>query len=445
MNRIFLNFLAGCLLFAVACKKDDVENVFGQKPEERISDTLTFIRNELVNAPNGWKGGFSTGAKGGFGFYFNFKDDQTVDMLSDYSTSSGNELKSSTYRVSPLFTPTLIFDTYNYITIMQDPAPDAGGAAGSGFKSDIEFLYERHNADTLFFTGKKYRQPFTLIRLSKEEQESYLNGGLNKFNTDFTNLLNNNYGFTYFDNAGGGKISLEIDYIGKMANFVYVNSSGGIDSVYQTSYYTTSSSYNLVKPVKIVDKQIRSFVIKGNVIEGESTDNTTTTLKSQTSPALYSVSDAFGNSKPFKKMVSRGKVNGVDANVAIFDRVTELFKASGRTINNMYFTMTNSSSAIFYINYTSGTSTFIASATYTYRREADRIYLKRTGIDGGNNWSTRATQVKPVDDLFGDGSKELEFKFDWVFSSDSNVKLPVAAIRSVANPTNMLYGKLQIQ
>jgi len=130
MNRIFLNFLAGCLLFAVACKKDDVENVFGQKPEERISDTLTFIRNELVNAPNGWKGGFSTGAKGGFGFYFNFKDDQTVDMLSDYSTSSGNELKSSTYRVSPLFTPTLIFDTYNYITIMQDPAPDAGGAAG---------------------------------------------------------------------------------------------------------------------------------------------------------------------------------------------------------------------------------------------------------------------------------------------------------------------------
>ncbi|ULT22385.1 hypothetical protein KUH03_23480 [Sphingobacterium sp. E70] len=144
-------------------------------------------------------------------------------------------------------------------------------------------------------------------------------------------------------------------------------------------------------------------------------------------------------------MVSRGKVNGVDANVAIFDRVNELFKASGRTINNMYFTMTNSSSAIFYINYTSGTSTFIASATYTYRREADRIYLKRTGIDGGNNWSTRATQVKPVDDLFGDGSKELEFKFDWVFSSDSNVKLPVAAIRSVANPTNMLYGKLQIQ
>ncbi|ULT22383.1 DUF4302 domain-containing protein [Sphingobacterium sp. E70] len=155
------------------------------------------------------EGGFSTGAKGGFGFYFNFKNDQTVDMLSDYSTSSGNELKSSTYRVSPLFTPTLIFDTYNYITIMQDPAPDAGGAAGSGFKSDIEFLYERHNADTLFFTGKKYRQPFTLIRLSKEEQESYLNGGLNKFNTDFTNLLNNNYGFTYFDNAGGERSALK--------------------------------------------------------------------------------------------------------------------------------------------------------------------------------------------------------------------------------------------
>ncbi|ULT22384.1 hypothetical protein KUH03_23475 [Sphingobacterium sp. E70] len=92
-----------------------------------------------------------------------------------------------------------------------------------------------------------------------------------------------------------------------MANFVYVNSSGGIDSVYQTSYYTTSSSYNLVKPVKIVDKQIRSFVIKGSAIEGESTDNTAITLKSQTSPALYSVSDAFGNSKPFKRWLAEVK------------------------------------------------------------------------------------------------------------------------------------------
>src|SRR5690606_8637493 len=124
-------------------------------------------------------------------------------------------------------------------------------------------------------------------------------------------------------------------------------------------------------------------------------------------------------------------IPGVTANVHIFDRVRELFTASGRTINTMYFAFNNSTTAVFYIGYTSGSTNYVASATYEYRREGDRFFLKQVGIDGGRNWDTRATQVVPVTDLFGMGD-EREFILGWVPSSDNSVKFPIGGIRSVS-------------
>ncbi|WP_410219814.1 DUF4302 domain-containing protein [Pedobacter sp.] len=439
------NFIYAVMLLLgfTACRKTEVEDIFYASPEQRMADTLNFIRNELKTAQYGWKGGFATGLKGGYGFYFQFDADQNVSMLSDYSTTSGTDLKKSTYRVSPTNTPSLLFDTYNYISIMQDPVPGvAGGTAGQGYKSDIEFIYVGKKGDSLLFKGKKYSYPLTLIKLGQNEQQSYLNGGINSYKTNFAAAYNNNYMFSYLSGGQNGNLAVDVDYAGKIIKFSYVNASGSVTSIVSSPFYYTTSALNLVRSyyVPYNGKLIKGLTYQGNKVQLIFTDGTTTELASQNSP-LYKLDLVFDYNKTFKKLVAGDPIPGVTANVPIFDKVRELFTTSGRTINTMYFAFTNSTTAIFYIAYTSGTSPFVASATYQYRREGNRLWLKRTGIDGGNNWNTRSVQVAPVDALFGTGD-EREFVLDWAASSDISVKFPIGAIKSATNLNNMLYGRL---
>ena len=431
------------LLGLTACRKTEVEDIFYASPEQRMTDTLNFIRGELKNAPYGWKAGFATGLKGGYGFYFQFDADQNVSMLSDYSTTSGADLKKSTYRVSPTNTPSLLFDTYNYISIMQDPVPGvAGGTAGQGYRSDIEFIYVGKRGDSLLFKGKKYSYPLTLIKLSQNEQQLYLNAGINSYKTNFAAAYNNNYMFSYLSGGQNGNLAVDIDYAGKAVKFSYVNASGSVTSIVTSPFYYTTSALNLVRSyyVPYNGKLIKALTYQGNKIQLIFTDGTTTELASQNSP-LYKLDLVFDYNKTFKKLVSGDPIPGVTANVHIFDKVKELFTTSGRTINTMYFAFNNSTTATFYIAYTSGTSPYVASATYQYRREGNKLWLKRTGIDGGNNWTTRSIQVAPVDALFGSGD-ERELVLDWAASSDISVKFPIGAIKSATNLNNMLYGRL---
>lgn len=431
------------LLGFTACRKTEVDELFYTSPEARMADTLNFLRKELASAPYGWKAGLATGLKGGYGFYMQFDAEQNVTMLSDYSTATGTDVKKSTYRVSPTNLASLVFDTYNYISILQDPVPGvAGGAAGQGLRSDIEFSYLFKSGDSLLFIGRKYELPLMLVKATQQEQQSFLAGGTNTYKTSFTNVFNNNYVFSYLSGGQNGNLAVELDYAGKRVKFTEVNSSGEVVSSYTSLFYYIPSDLSLVwgSYMSYKGKVIKALKYEGNKVLAVLTDNSTQELLTQNTP-LYRLELVFDYNKNFKRIVSGDPIPGVTANVHVFDRVKELFTTSGRTISSMYFGFNNSTTATFYIAYSSGTSNFVASATYQYRREGNKLWLKRVGIDGGNNWTTRATQVAPVDNLFGTGD-EREFLLDWAASSSNSVKFPIAAIKSVSNLNNMLYGRL---
>ncbi|WP_343533578.1 DUF4302 domain-containing protein [Pedobacter sp.] len=442
MKRYFL--YAGVLLLALsACRKTEVDNLFADSPEGRMADTLAMIRKDLTSAQYGWKAGLQTGLKGGYGFYFQFTDDNKVKMVGDFSTTTGSTLKESTYRVSPTGVASLIFDTYNHISLLQDPVPDvAGGTAGQGFRSDVEFSYQGKRGDSLFFTGKKYSLPLVLIKATNTEQQAYQSSGLNTFSTGFSNVYNTNYAFSYALDAQANKLAIEVDYASKAIKFSYVDATGEVTSSKTSPYYYTTTDLSLVRPlfVPFAGKVIKAISYAGTKVNLIFTDGSNQEILNSGTP-LYNIESVFAYNKAFKKLVSGATIPGVTANVHIFDQVRTLFTASSRNITNMYFGFTNSTTAIFYIAYTSGTSSFVASATYEYRRQGNSIFFKRIGIDGGNNWNTRATQVAPVNDLFGAGD-EREFTIAWASSSSNTVKFPIGAIKSVANPNNMLYGRL---
>ena len=175
-NIFYLMFL---VLLTISCSKPkEIDPIFGD-PTQRIADTLAYVRNTLIAAPNGWKASTTTSiSEGGYGFYMQFSENDRLKMVADLDETSASEIKESTYRIRQIMYATLSFDTYNYITKLQDPNPDVyGGAPGKGLGSDNEYDYVKTHGDTLFFQGRKFVQPLILVKASVEESKKYLNGG----------------------------------------------------------------------------------------------------------------------------------------------------------------------------------------------------------------------------------------------------------------------------
>lgn len=176
MNRIC--YFIGLLLFAMSCSKpQEVDELFGTDPDTRIADTLAYVKNTLVDAPNGWKAYLTTEYSGGYGFYMQFEENDRLKMVADLNDQTASEMKESTYRVREIMAATLSFDTYSYLTMLQDPNPSVyEGEAGKGMGSDVEFDYVKTSGDTLFFEGRKFYKPLILVKATEEEASAYQAG-----------------------------------------------------------------------------------------------------------------------------------------------------------------------------------------------------------------------------------------------------------------------------
>ena len=214
-----------------ACSRGEVEPVFEKSADERITDTLSFIKNTLVGSEFGWVGYTTTDLSGGFGFYFDFDEKDRVKMVADINNTSASAVKESTYRVRQVMAATLSFDTYNYLTMLQDPTPGTlGGSAGKGFGSDVEFEYIRNSGDTLFFQGRKFKKDFILIKASAEDQSKYTSGEyLTSISTfkDVFNAIKNAYIEVDFEGQTN-RVGISMIFDGAMATrksaiFTYVD------------------------------------------------------------------------------------------------------------------------------------------------------------------------------------------------------------------------------
>ncbi|MBL1410709.1 DUF4302 domain-containing protein [Sphingobacterium faecale] len=421
----------------LSCQKVEVEQLMQAAPEQRIKDSVDFIKKSLQSAPYGWHGGIGTSARGGYGFYIKFDADNTLQMLSDYSVVSGNTVQSSTYRVAATSVPSLLFDTYNYISLMQDPVPGvAGGTASSGYKSDVEYMYRMTAGDTLVFEGRKYKNPLMLVKNTQAQQELFLNKGFNTYKNTFSQLYDG-YKFTYIENETQ-VLAIELDLAAKLARFSLIDKSNkSLSSSVNSAFYFSEHNANLVIPIVFGKKRIIGLSIKDNKLSINYSDGTVDEVRQQDTPT-YSIESVFDYNKTFKRILST-VVPGVSANQHIFSAVRTAFSGTGRTISSMYFAFTSSTNLNFYIGYSNATTSFNAQANYTYRREGNKIFIKRANTNG--NWDSRVAELTAVNNFFGTG-EEREFTLEWVSSTDASVKYPIAAIRSATNNMNMLYGKL---
>lgn len=441
------------LLAFASCKKSSFESVFDERPEVRMQKSIAEVNTILTTAPNGWIATLPTQAGGGYAFYIAFDAaTQSVKMYGDMTDPSSTIVGTSTFRVKANAGAELIFDTYNYISLLDDPNPSSfGGATGSGLKSDVEFIFDHSTADSIIFTGKKYRQPFKLVKATAAQKASYDSGAyktsIDRFKNFFATTKN-----PYIDVISGSatvKAGMSVNVtnnltIGKRISFTGVLAdnktvlSGNAKFAFKldgVDILGAGLMFNGVNFVKLAWKDATTLAFY---------DSTGKEYIIKSSPAPltpFSLLFGFPTTFPYKK-ISIGQAGlpvGVNStfNTTYQAMVTRLAALNpARRIVGISFTLTSNSVATVNISPNNGTSTFSANATFNYTITDGVITLTNPTYDG--NWTARGVEYDGVRDFFLSGP----FKLDWVVSSDPLNTNTLGGLYRVADPTSFFYGTL---
>ncbi len=169
-RNIFQYCLMLPLLLLAACSSND--DVFDKSPSQRSSESIASLKDELVNAPHGWRVIYfpktdsllfsnpselipHSGFRGRYGyggdcFTMKFNADNTVEMRADYTAQSVATAQRSEYLVSRNSYTQLSFITYNYLHQL----------VNDRFAGSSDFLYVGKNEDgELVFRTASYLQP----------------------------------------------------------------------------------------------------------------------------------------------------------------------------------------------------------------------------------------------------------------------------------------------
>jgi hypothetical protein len=450
MKKILYLFMV--LLAFASCKKSSFESVFDERPEVRMQKSIAEVNTILTTAPNGWIATLPTQAGGGYAFYIAFDAaTQSVKMYGDMTDPSSTIVGTSTFRVKANAGAELIFDTYNYISLLDDPNPSSfGGATGSGLKSDVEFIFDHSTADSIIFTGKKYRQPFKLVKATAAQKASYDSGAyktsIDRFKNFFATTKN-----PYIDVISGSatvKAGMSVNVtnnltIGKRISFTGVLAdnktvlSGNAKFAFKldgVDILGAGLMFNGVNFVKLAWKDATTLAFY---------DSTGKEYIIKSSPAPltpFSLLFGFPTTFPYKKISipAAGLAMGVTSGFnGVYQQMQALFVSSGRSVTSTTFTLTSNSILTVDVNYLSGTSAFVASATYNYTKVDGVITLDNNSAAYTANWNTRAIQIKPLTDYMLTGP----FKVDWVISSDPNSPT-LGGLYRTGDLSSFIYGTL---
>ncbi|MGV3765661.1 MAG: DUF4302 domain-containing protein [Chitinophagaceae bacterium] len=431
-------FLCATLLFC-GCKKDTI-HFFEETPEERMSARIDELNSRLLEAEHGWKAALTTSAKGGYGFYMDFDATQSVIMVADLNNTTATQSQNSTFRIKWVMNATLIFDTYNYITMLQDPSPSSyGGTAGSGLQSDVEFEFVRSTTDSLFLKGFKYRNDFVLVKATAEEKQRYLSSAfkenIDDINDYFTVSQNN-----YINVAGlNNKIEFVLDKSSKIAQLQFTDNDGKVVQI-KGKYNFEDVGINFASGFTINGVTFVKGKLENGIFVLYANDGTRYEIKQNDIPILP-MKTLFAYNGTYRELyIGSGLPAGITSgfNAAYQGSVSKFAAMSpSRTLVDVRFTLANSTSATVTTRNNNGTTTFTAVATFKYTYEDGVLTLSNPTYD--NNWTARVTQLIDIQNYFATGGP---FRVDYVQSTNPNVT-NIGGLYRIADNSSFFYGSLR--
>ncbi|TDQ77806.1 DUF4302 domain-containing protein [Sphingobacterium yanglingense] len=441
MNLRKIHSLLFVILLAsfFACKKED--DPILDDPDSRLNTYLENSLQTLTEAPYGYKATLFTKAEKTFAFFMQFDKDGRVSMLSDFDGNSAVKLQSSTYRLKALQRPSVIFDTYNYISMLADPQGSVnGGTNGQGLFGDNDYSFLKFSGDSVGLIGNKNTSQLLLIKATEAEQKSYLEGGLGQSRQLLTTFMNSHkYPYILVDNK---KIALAIDQSSRQVTLSWLEADGTtITNLSSPFFYTPEGiiapflelGKNYIEEIKW-DNEKKTYIltVAGQQIQVQSNPTPVFPLVLQFGfKKTYSIIGTNNNTLP-------DGVNSTFNN--LWKTVNTNFTSSGRTIRYIEFKLISENQATLTVYYSSGTTNYIADMSFTYTINQNLLKLTDPKRDFSNgNWTSRLAQLSVLEDYILKGP----FVLDWVSSSSSKVTEPLGGLSPQSNAADFFYGYLK--
>ncbi len=439
MNLKNILFGAMLLVAASSCQKQEEKLVFGETPDVRMKAKIDSINNALTTAPNGWKVTVGTGLKGGYGFYMAFDDQQVVKMVADLTDASATKIEGSNYRIKQDNGATLIFDTYNYISMLNDPNPSVyNGTIREGLRSDLEYRFLRSNADSIIFVGKRYSQQLVLAKATAAEKEAY-NTGAYKTGIDKTKIIFQSFKNPYIEvNIGGvaTKLALSIFSGTKTLDI------GSVLPDNKTVLNTFKFAFNLKGFDILAGGNHRDLVFTKGEVEGNSIfihdiAGNKYEIKNSANPILP-IEVMFSFDGAFNAITIAGtkQPEGVSSSFnSIWTALVNFHAANGMVTHSVNFRLSTSKVAVLDVRFQSGSTVYLASAEYNYTL-TDGVLKLTAPIATNGNWNNGWVSTA-VRNYFSGG----EFKLTYISGSDPNAGT-LGGLIKVSDPAAIFYGKL---
>jgi len=436
-------FYIALLFVVVGCEKSSYVAKFEKLPQERAAEQISLVSTSLTAASNGWIATLPTQAGGGYAFYMAFDKEQGVTMYGDITATSAQTSAKSYYRVKQDMGTELVFDTYNYISLLNDPNGTLGGANKIGYSSDIEFTFDKIAGDTMMFIGKKFRQPFKLVKATAAQQTSYLAGNL-KTNIDKLTAFFAANRNSYIEITPGIKTGVIPDFSNSLANGKRIELS-----TVNADKSVTSGKAKIANTIDELTILNGGLVFQGIVFVKIAWKSATVLAMYDRTGKEYIINN---NPVPLLEFKDAFKFNGAYNGIMISGRNLPAGITSGWNnlwaqqiasydLNNvgmesMQFRLMNANTAKLEVWFVSGTTRYLADASYTYVINDDVITLSNYIPSVSNtNWNN-GWVVTNVKNYFINAS----FRMSWVPSSDPSVS-NIGGLYKIGDLTNFYYGR----
>jgi hypothetical protein len=181
MKKYIAVFIIGLMALA-GCEREVISGLDGSV-DNRLNDLIDGYVKDLKDAEYGWMASVYT-EEGYYQFWMKFEDNNVVRMYTDnlkYENQYKTVEQSSTYTFKALQRPTLVFDTYSYLSIINDPDTSISGAGSynEGLITDFEFEVVEHSSpDKFIFMGRFNKVNVVFRRANAAELEGVKAGRL---------------------------------------------------------------------------------------------------------------------------------------------------------------------------------------------------------------------------------------------------------------------------
>jgi hypothetical protein len=155
-----VRYIFWILILALSSCKDDDNTVFEKTADERVSEAIADLKDDLTSPPNGWKLKYKPEiASGSFYVFLTFEEDNKVNIRTDLGANDGEFFNQTiTYRIDNSLGLELIMENYCFFSFLFEQ-----NSATFGAEFEFNFVNKTPDDALVFRSKTDFSNPTILV------------------------------------------------------------------------------------------------------------------------------------------------------------------------------------------------------------------------------------------------------------------------------------------